>query len=62
MVTLFAAGQFVDGMESVPGAVTTGSPSRDSMHVQNDPVATAPGTDLLTRTRNNRRNRIETIG
>jgi hypothetical protein len=37
------------GMESVPGAVATGSyPCDLDRSADRDPVATAPGTDLLT--------------
>jgi hypothetical protein len=45
-----------DGMESVPEAVATGSRDRDpGSWLSSDPVATAPGTDLVLKLRNYRR-------
>ena len=44
---LIWSGQSADSIESVPGAVATGSLSRFWGPLHNDPVATAPGTDLI---------------
>ena len=47
-MSYFAERQSVDGMESVPGAVATGSQlTHDPGSQSRDPVATAPGTDLI---------------
>jgi hypothetical protein len=49
---LFCGRESADGMESVPGAVATGSQlTHDPGSRSRDPVATAPGTDLILKLR-----------
>jgi hypothetical protein len=49
---LICGRQSEDGMESVPGAVATGSQlAHDPGSRSRDPVATAPGTDLILKFR-----------